>query len=481
MGAIERVAVLGGGVAGLAATLALARDGRHVALIERDDVRPGAALDALDWRRKGIPHFLQPHAFTPRGRKELRDQFPDVYAALTEAGASDRDLSGRLRDGGPQAGDAELAYFAVRRPLIEWALWRAVEAEPKVEVRRGTTAVGLVVEAAATGQDGGPRVRGVRTSGGDLDADLVVDAMGRRTPTASWLEAAGAVPMVERSTECSIIYYSRYYRVRDGQRLPEPVTIPGPRGDLGYAAFSTFPGDNDTFCALIAIPPGDQALKGLRDVRAYEAATRTMPALDRWTNADTSEPITEVLPMGSLQNTIRAFPDERPPAHGLVSVGDTMCHTDPVLALGLSFALIHARHLTSALREHPDDPVAVATTFDALARPEMEERYAYVSAIDDARTRLWAGERLDYAHADGGAYPFFTFAASGLALLADADLARVLIRRNTFLDGLAVLDDDPAMQRRLEAFYGELAAKRTPAGPTRDELIGVLEGTAAAT
>src|SRR5207245_6975853 len=85
--------------------------------------------------------------------------------------------------------------------------------------------------------------------------------------------------------------------------------VPTPRADLGYGLFSSFPGDNETFAGLIAIPPGDQALKVLRHAAAFDAATATMPALHSWTNADTSTAITAVLPMGSLQNTLRSFID----------------------------------------------------------------------------------------------------------------------------------------------------------------------------
>jgi glycine/D-amino acid oxidase-like deaminating enzyme len=90
------VTVLGGGVAGLAAALLLARDGHRVTLIERDPLPLGAPEDAPGWPRKGIPHFLQPHAFIPRGREELRSHFPDVYADLLAAGAQEVDLRRKL-------------------------------------------------------------------------------------------------------------------------------------------------------------------------------------------------------------------------------------------------------------------------------------------------------------------------------------------------------------------------------------------------
>jgi len=83
------IVVLGGGVAGLATALALGRDGHRVTVVERDGLELGEPLAALEWERHGIPHFHQPHAFTPRGRKELLTTFPDVYEALLAAGAWD--------------------------------------------------------------------------------------------------------------------------------------------------------------------------------------------------------------------------------------------------------------------------------------------------------------------------------------------------------------------------------------------------------
>ena len=468
------VVVLGAGVAGLAATLALARDGHRVTLVERDQFGVGEPLDAVDWDRKGIPHFHQPHAFTPRGRKEMRETFPDVYDALIAAGAWDLDLRPKIK-GDPEPEDVDLVFLAVRRPLIEWALRRAVAAEEGVTVAGGTRATGLMA-SATNGTGAPPIVRGVQTTTGTIGADLVIDAMGRRTPTPEWIEAIGGRSMSERSTDCSIIYYSRYYRVREGQILPDGPSAPGPRGDLGYAAFTTFPGDNGTFCALIATPPSDQELKSLRHAAAFEAAVATMPALNGWTNADMAEPITDVLPMGSLHNTIRSFDDGRRTVPGLIGVGDALVHTDPSLSLGLSFALLHAKYVASSVRDHANDLEAIGDAFEAMARPEMEERYAYVAAIDDTRTRLWAGETIDHRHADGGAYAFFTYAAAGVASLADGDLARALFRRHGFLDPLAVLDNDPSSSHSSRTSGSSLvtAPRATRVGPPRDELLEVI-------
>ncbi|HET9155893.1 MAG TPA: NAD(P)-binding protein, partial [Myxococcaceae bacterium] len=283
-----RVAVLGAGPAGLSAALAVARAGHRVLLLDRDPMEVTSGEDAFRWPRRGVTHFLQPHAFNPRGRREMRIHLPDVYASVLEAGAEELDLRPRL-SGPSRPGDEDLVYLGVRRPLIEWALRRSVRAQPEIELLTDTRVLGLLGDSRG--------VEGARTGRGDLRADLVVDALGRTSPTPAWLSEIGLPPPALESSDCEVLYYTRYYRVRQGETLPEGPWVPTPRGILPYCLFSSFPGDNRTFGALLAILPQDHELKILRREDAFDATVAAMPSLHSWISR--SETITGVLGMGS--------------------------------------------------------------------------------------------------------------------------------------------------------------------------------------
>jgi len=457
--------VLGAGTAGLSAALALAREGHRVTVIERDPVGASSPQDAFAWERRGIPHFLQPHAFIPRGRKEMIEHFGDVYDELIRSGAYDVDLRPKL-PGTPGPGDEDLQYLGVRRPLIEWALRRAVLAQPGVEVLAGAHVRGVRLERN--------RLTAISVDGRSIDVDVAVDAMGRRSAMRGWLAELDSQPRSQESSECGVIYYSRYYQVRPGLELPDGPWLLSPRGDLGYMAYSSFPGDNGTFAAVLAVPTGVPEMKIFKNERAFEAAIARIPILRMWVDPELVDPITPVLPMGGLQNTINCY-DETTPL-GLFPIADAFCHTDPVLALGLSFSLIHGVQIARALHEHEDLRDAFAA-YTAATMPTLRERYDFATALDDQRHRMWTGHSVDFAHRTGD-YALFSTVAAGVAAMLDPEVFRVFARRIGLLDSTRALDDDDALQERIEKIFSEMLAKpRPPQGPPRDEMLDLCRSS----
>jgi 2-polyprenyl-6-methoxyphenol hydroxylase-like FAD-dependent oxidoreductase len=452
-------------MAGLSAALLLARDGHRVTIVERDGLDAGAPLEAPGWERKGIPHFLQPHAFIPRGCAELKRHLPDVHDNLLAAGAQVVEVWRKL-PGPIEPSDAELEYLGVRRPLIEWGLRRAVGADTRIQ---------RITNARVTGLElSGRRVGAVRIGDHLLDADLVVDALGRRSPTFGWLAGAlGESEQPPETSDCGVIYYSRYYQQRSGFELPDGRWLLSPRGDLGYAGFASFPGDNGTFAGLLAVPTGVGDWMALKDPAAFEGAIALIPMMRLWIDSDGVDPITGVMPMAGLRNSIRRYDPSW--VTGFVPIGDARCHTDPVLAHGLSFALIHAIELARSLREHGDD-VDGLDAFAMETEPAIRERYDLATELDEQRHRGWTGGAVEPRRHDGD-YALFSTAAAGAAAFVDPDVFRVFVRRIGLLDSTTVLDGDVELQGRIERILSE----STPptAVPSRDEMLDAMSRASA--
>jgi 2-polyprenyl-6-methoxyphenol hydroxylase-like FAD-dependent oxidoreductase len=386
------------------------------------------------------------------------DSAPDVLETLLDAGADPQDLALKLR-GPREPGDEELVYLWVRRPVIEWALRRAAEAEPDVEIRAGARVTGLL-----TSENGAPRATGVALDDGDLvRGDLVVDALGRYRCPMGWPRAAG------EPTDSGAIYYCRYFELAEGvEHLDAPIL--NPRGDLGYMGFNTFRGDNRTFAVILLAPAADRDLRVLRHEPAWRAACSAITPLDVMTSADYARPITDVMPMGGLMNVDRTGD---PLVSGIVAVGDGFCHTDPAFAYGLSLALAQAQSLASAAAQAPDVET-IAERYRADAGPEARERHALACATDAARSLRWKGEPLEIGRRDT-CYPLFSFIGALAAAPHDDAVLRRTIRRIGLLDRTAVFDDDNALQDRIETILGELAARPpSPPGPPRQELLARL-------
>src|SRR3954453_3763477 len=173
----------------------LARDGHEVTVVEADPAPlPPVPADAWEtWDRKGVAQFRQPHNLFARAREILDDDLPGMSQKLVEAGCPWVDpldpLPPFITDRASRPDDERFRFVTGRRPVVEATFARAAEEMPGVSVRRGTAISGLIHSGRSNGI---PHVEGVRIDGGEeLRADLVVDAMGRRTKLPDWLASIG--------------------------------------------------------------------------------------------------------------------------------------------------------------------------------------------------------------------------------------------------------------------------------------------------
>ena len=179
----------------------LARDGHRVTVLEADpEPPPKSPLDArASWERRGVAQFQQQHNLFTRFRAVSDEELPGFTSGLLGAGCvwvdylDDASLPPTVTDRTPRPEDAALRFVTGRRPVLEWTAAAMAAEEPRVTIRRGVRAWELLTGASAI--PGSPHVIGVQTTSGEImHADLVVDAMGRRSHAGEWIKARRPQP-----------------------------------------------------------------------------------------------------------------------------------------------------------------------------------------------------------------------------------------------------------------------------------------------
>jgi hypothetical protein len=119
---MAEIVIVGAGIAGLGAALALGRQGRHVIVCEHDGAPVPASPEEMwsAWPRPGTPHAPIGHGFLPGFRVLLQERAPDVLHWLWEPGAQPLDFSAGMPGEERRPEDAELRGIICRRAVLDW-------------------------------------------------------------------------------------------------------------------------------------------------------------------------------------------------------------------------------------------------------------------------------------------------------------------------------------------------------------------------
>lgn len=480
---------MGAGVAGLGTALTLARAGHRVTILERDATPlPADPHGAFAWDRRGAPQVRHSHALLALLRNLLRDHHPDVLAALLDAGATEMDFIAMMPEGldrTPVPGDEDLVALACRRTTFEWVLRRAVLAEPGVVLRDGVAMESLLRVGEV---DGRPLVGGVGVTLPDgtheeLRADFVVAANGRRMALPELIAQLGA-HVDEEVEDTGIVYYSRFFHLRDGAELPEANGPIG--GDLGYLKYAVFQGDNRTFSVTFASQSDDRELRALLlDPEVFVAIAAELPVTAPYLDGR-AEPITDVNVMAGLVNRERRFTDDDgvPVVAGLHAVGDAHVATNPLYGRGCALAFQSAHLLGDAVAAHGLDHVARGIAYEAAVAGQIHPWYLAAVTQDqlnraaaERQKRVDAGE-LTAEEAAAQEDPTRVLLREGLlpALRLDPVVFRAFLRMFNLLDPPeSILRNFDVIGRVMSVYQDRDQRPPEPSlGPDRAGLLAVI-------
>lgn len=339
---MSRAVVLGGGLAGVLAAAALTRHADEVVVLESDH------YPASPRPRRGLPQSHHNHVLMTGGIRALDELLPGVVDDLLKAGAHRRNLPGDCLifsgEGWFHRIRTEADLIACSRPLLD----EVVRDHIDVEIVQGVDAVGLTGDAE--------KVTGVRIPGGVIDADLVVDATGRRSQAVNWLAELGVSPVAEVKVPSGVSYATRLYEGPGDipAVMVHPKYTPARGGTL-------FPIEGDRWIVtMTGDPPLDEEgfLEYARNLRDPVIAGLIEKA----------KPVGPIRPCHDTVNRRRHFENAELPA-GFLAVGDSVVTVNPVFSHGMSVAALTALRIA---KEGPSQR-AVAEEADRSWRMAVAE------------------------------------------------------------------------------------------------------------
>ncbi|MFH8445939.1 NAD(P)/FAD-dependent oxidoreductase [Streptomyces sp. NPDC018026] len=377
-GPVGTVCVLGGSVAGLLAARVLSDHAERVVVLERDRPADGTRpRPSVPQGRHG--HFLQPQTLPPVEQwfPGITDDLLGLGALLASPGHHELFVDGSPIDFPP------VTMLMATRPLLENELRRRVESLTNVEFLRARVTGVAFADRAARAVTYHPGEGDGFAEPRSVEADLVVDAMGRGSRLAKWLEEGG-FPVPDTQRETIDVHYTTALFAR--ARVPDVTCAldqftPGSTRPLEHShdggllsAVAAYAVEDDQW-QVVAIGGPRRRKISHQDIREICAG---LPKV--FQEATEGEAIGAPESFSYAQSMRRSLRDGVRFPGGLLDIGDCVASFNPVHGQGVWSAVRQASLLADHLTEYAD-PLG---TLDA-----------FIAARDKAVDEIWSSEEAN--------------------------------------------------------------------------------------
>ena len=378
--------VMGASIAGLWTARALIDHFEEVFVLERDHLPEGPEF------RSGAPQVRQYHGLLESGLKQLQAWFPGLDQELIEAGAVSYDVTNdvhlRIRNRWYPRFPSGNILLSCSRLLLESSIRCRLRQNPCIRFIEGVEVVGLESDTEKR-RVIGVRIRN-RRSGSEgrednpvLTADLVVDALGRRSQTPEWLVEMGYPPPQETEVNSFLGYVTRRYKRKPNTPM---ILVGATPPDDPYGGL-VFPEENDTMVSLVAgynkhYPPTDPLEF---DAFVHHLGPEFEEALKG------AEPISQPFGYRGTSSRWRHYEQlERWPERFVV-LGDAFCGFNPIYGQGMSVAAMSAAALAERVKQSNG-------SLDGVAQSTLRE----ISKITEGVWLLATSADLEWPGTEGG-------------------------------------------------------------------------------